>query len=176
MKKVHAFISFGMGGANLDPTYGERYLVERLKAIGVDTMNSPYQWSDVQKIYNDIRKVPLTDALVGGGDSLGANEAPAIAAYLGRRKIDYLFGFQRSTWGGEQCGVPSNVVAADSIFNPGIIGFLRTLGMGSDPWTLAEGNTTTKLQNIPLKMPHPADYGVAQDIIFSRIHAIRMST
>jgi hypothetical protein len=51
--KVYCWVSFGMGGAGLDPTYGERYLVERLKAIGVDTLDSPYQWSDLQKIYDD---------------------------------------------------------------------------------------------------------------------------
>ena len=175
--KIFAFVSFGMGGANLDPTYGERYLVERLKAIGVDTLGSPYNWNNVQAIYDAVLKIPVGNIICGGGDSLGANEAPAIAAYLnGKRIIDYLFGFQRSTWGGEQCGVPANVIAADSIYNPGAIGFLRTLGMGSDPWTLAAGNTKTKLRNIAINAPHPDDFGTAQDIIFAKIHALKTGT
>jgi hypothetical protein len=114
-------------------------------------------------------KIPATAIHCGGGDSLGANEAPAIAAYLAKLKIDFLFGFQRSIWGGEQCGVPKNVVTATSIYNPGIIGAIRTLGMGADPWTLAPGNTVTRLENIPIYASHPDDAGLAQNICFNRI-------
>lgn len=175
MAKLFCWVSYGMGGAALDPAAGEAYLVRRLKAIGVETMDSPYQWSDTQKIYDAMMKIPADAKHAGGGDSLGANEAPAIAGYLSKLKIDYLFGFQRSIWGGEQCGVPKNVVTATSIYNPGLLGAIVTVGMGSDPWTLAPGNTTTRLENIPISAPHPDDFGIAQDIVFNRLRHLTLN-
>jgi hypothetical protein len=172
--KVYAWVAYGMGGAALDPAAGEAYLVRRLKAIGVDTMESPYLWSDLQKIHDAILKIPAAAKHVGGGDSLGANEAPAIAASLPHIKFDFLFGFQRSSWG-VQVGVPKNVVNATSIYNPGIIGGLLTLGMGNDPWTLALGNTATHLENIPIYARHPDDWGLAQDIVYNRIKQLAVS-
>ena len=167
---VYAFISFGLGGAVFDPATGETALVARLKAIGINTMDSPYQWSDIQTIVDQIMALPRNANVVVGGDSLGANEAPAIAqALVGRRTIDYLFGFQRSQYG-DQVAVPSSALVADSIYDPL---WIETFGLGDDPWTLADGNKTTRLTNIPIQAAHPDDYGEAQDIVFQKIKAIK---
>lgn len=170
--KALAFVSYGMGGAPIDPAMGERELVVRLKAIGVDTADSPYQWSDVRTIANAILAAPKGTLIIVGGDSLGDNEAPYIAQALkGKRAINYLFGFQRSTWG-VQASVPNNVLVARSINNPGVLGFVWTLGMGSDPWELDPGNTVTKLTNTTIRAPHPDDWGDAQDLVFADIKRI----
>jgi hypothetical protein len=167
--QVRAWISFGMGGQSFDPASGETYLVARLKAIGVDTRNSPYQWSDIYTIIDDVKKTPKGIKVAIGGDSLGANEAPAIAVGVGNFPIDYLFGFQRSEYG-EQVAVPKNVLVAESIYNPI---WIETLGLGDDPWSLADGNTTTKLTNTPMTVVHPDDWGDAQDIVYKAIKELQ---
>jgi lysozyme family protein len=162
---TRAWISFGMGGASLDPAGGEAYLVQRCQAIGIDTRHSPYQWNDLQTIANDI-SLSNTKVIVGG-DSLGANSAPHIAA-LTKNNIDLLFGFQPSNWG-EKVLVPANVAVAVCIYNPV---WFETLGMGNYPWALAEGNHRTKLIVYPIEAPHPDDIGHSQDIVFNYIKEI----
>jgi hypothetical protein len=155
-----------MGGAALDPSSGERNLVKRLRAINVNTHESPYSWDDIHTIANAAIAVPKGDKIAIGGDSLGSNEAVAIAnALKGKRDIDLLFGFQRSDYG-VQGTVPSNVIQAVDIYNPY---WWQTLGLGNDPWTLEPGNTRTKLLSVPIAAPHPGDFGVAQDIVFNYI-------
>ena len=169
MIAADAWVSYGLGGTTFDPASGEQQLVARLKAIGVNVHSSPYQWSDIQTIVNEILVASKTNKIFVGGDSLGANEAPAIAAALvGKTWIDYLFGFQRSQYG-VQVAVPRNVFVADSIYNPA---WVETVGLGDDPWTLAPENDTTKLKNIPIYAAHPDDFGVAQDLVFNHIKAI----
>ena len=164
--KVYAFMSFGLGGAALDPAGGEARLIGRLKAIGVDTVASPYDWSDIQTIVDRCVALPKDAKLAVGGDSLGDNEALQIAHMLnGRRDIDLLFGFQRSEYG-VQFNVPANVIKAVEIYNPV---WLETLGLGDDPWVLAPGNRRTVLRNIPIEATHPDDFGIAQDIVFAYI-------
>ncbi len=168
-QKVHAFISFGLGGAALDPSAGETRLVCRLKATGVDTADSPYSWSDIQAIVERCLALPKEAKLSIGGDSLGDNEALQIANILnGSRDIDLLFGFQRSEYG-VQFNVPANVIKAVEIYNPV---WIETAGLGDDPWVLAPGNRRTILRNIPIEAAHPDDFGVAQDIVFSYIKSL----
>ncbi len=170
--KLHvcAWISFGMGGQQLDPSNGERYLVARLKAIGIDTMASPYQWSDTQLIVNQILAAKDCDKDAVGGDSLGANEAPAIAAaVVGKHDIDLLFGFQRSEYG-VMVDIPSNVLKAVNVYDPV---WLETQGLGDAPWKLAAGNTRTVLRTLAIEAMHPDDYGVAQDVIFNYVKALQ---
>ena len=127
---AYAWVSYGLGGTVFDPASGELQLVGRLKEIGVHTGSSPYQWSDIQTIVDEILKAPKDAKIIVGGDSLGANEAPQIAqALLGHRTIDYLFGFQRSEYG-VQVDVPKNVLVATSIWNPS---WIETMGLGDDP-------------------------------------------
>src|SRR5580704_818193 len=132
MTAVRAWVSFGLGGAAIDPVTGESALVARLKAIGVDTRQSPYAWSDIQAIADDILATPEGVKIAVGGDSLGANEAPAIAqAVRAKKGLDLLFGFQRSQYG-VQVAVPRNVIKAVNVFNPV---WIETAGLGDDPWT-----------------------------------------
>lgn len=170
--KGYVFISYGMGGAAIETWgSGERLLVERCKKLGLDTMNSPYQWSDVELICSQIERCPSDANIAAGGDSLGACEAPDIAMRIKqriKRPIKYLFGFQSSVYGAN-VPVPSNVEFADNFYNPS---WWQTFGLGYRQWTLAPGNKTTHLRNIPHYGPHPDDWGWTQDVVFSRIHTL----
>lgn len=160
------FISYGLGGASIETwNTGLRQLVQRCKAIGLDTMSSPYEWNDINRIIAEIYHVPSGVPVAVGGASLGDNEAPDIASHV-KRPIKYLFGFQCSVYGVD-VGVPSNVEFADNIYNPS---WWETFGLGYRQWHLAAGNKVTKLQNLPIHAAHPGDWGIAQDIIFSRLH------
>lgn len=164
--KGMVFISYGMGGAAVETwDSGLRQLVQRCRAIGLDTMQSPYHWSDVNTIVTEINRAPIGIPIAVGGASLGDNEAPDVASRT-KRLIKYLFGFQCSTYGVD-VGVPANVEFADNIYNPS---WWETFGLGYRQWHPAAGNRTTKLQNIPIHAAHPGDWGIAQDIIFSRLH------
>lgn len=161
---VRAWISFGLGGAVIDPATGEPLLVRRLKAIGIDTRGSPYAWDDFNEVIADILATPDSIKTAVIGDSLGANEAPAIAQAVRQKKgIDLLFGFQRSEYG-VQVAISANVIKAVNVYNPV---WLETAGLGDDPWTLEAGNTRTVLRGIPIEAAHPDDFGVAQDIAFT---------
>lgn len=150
---AHAFVSFGMGGAGLDPTYGERWFVQRLRQAGVDCAD-PFNWSDVQLIVDQILRVPTSTKVFIFGDSLGANEAPAIAAALrGRRKIDGMGGFQPSVWG-EHVEITDNVIEAICLYNPV---WVQTFGLGDYPWVRAKGNVLTNVSYIRKAEWHPAD-------------------
>jgi hypothetical protein len=170
MTKGRVFISYGMGGAGIETwATGERLLVQRCRSIDLDTVLSPYHWNDVNEIVATINGTPGSIPVAVIGDSLGANEAPDIASRC-HRPIQYLGGFQSSLYGVD-VGVPANVLAADNIYNPGLVGFLMTFfGLGSRKWHLAPGNKTTVLRNLPHVAPHPDDWGWAQDVIFSQIH------
>lgn len=157
-----AVVSFGMGGAFLDPTYGERWFVERLRAQGVHCAD-PYQWNDTQKIVDDLLSTPAHWVLAVFGDSLGACEAPHMAQYVaGRRMIDCIGGFQPSFWG-EHIYVPSNVREAICEYDPS---FIFTIGLGGYRWKAAPGNTVTKMEYIPKIAFHPDDNDIPVQNVF----------
>lgn len=161
------FISYGLGGAAVETwSNGLRLLVQRCKAIGLDTAGSPYNWNDLGPIISEINRTPSAVPIAIGGASFGDDEAPDIASRIVRRPVKYLFGFQCSIYGVD-VGVPSNVEFADNIYNPS---WLETFGLGFRRWHLAAGNKVTKLNNIPVRASHPGDWGIGQDIIFSRLH------
>jgi hypothetical protein len=170
MIKGVALLSYGMGGKLVEwwPS-GLRQLVLRLRAIGFDTFDSPYNWYQVNQLDAIIDRVPMGVPIVIGGSSLGDNEANDVARRT-KRKIDYQIGFQDSTYG-IQIGVPANVVAADNFYNPS---WWATFGLGYGKWARAPGNNVTVLRNIPLNQPHPDDWGVAQDIAFSHCHKLML--
>ena len=171
VKAASAFVMYGMGGASLDLAGGEATIVAEIKKLGVNIEGSPYQYYDTQVITDAIMKLPKETIVIIGGDSLGGNDGPLIAAALktANRKVDYLFGFQPSVWG-EHTVVTSNVVKAVCIYNPV---WLETFGLGDYPWPLDEGNTTTELKLIEAEDAHPGDNDVAmQNIIFSDIKAL----
>ena len=131
MKQAFAFVSYGMGGAALDPAGGEVALVAKIKALGVDVGASPYLYTDTQTIADAILATPAGSVIILGGDSLGANNAPFIATSIRtKRGIDYLFGFQPSLWGLHST-VPKSVVECLCIYNSN---WLETFGLGDYPW------------------------------------------
>lgn len=166
--KKYTFISYGLGGAGVEWwANGLRLFTQRCKAIGIDTMGSPYNWNDVEAIVSEIKQAEPDAKIAVGGASLGDNEAPDIAGRV-KRPINYLFGFQCSMYGVD-VGVTPNVMYADNIYNPS---WIETLGLGYRQWHKAQGNGVTVLRNIPIHAPHPDDWGAAQDIIFAQVHRL----
>ncbi len=163
--EASAYIMYGLGGSIFDPAGGEIQLVKRLKEIGVKTADSPYQYSDVQKIVDAINHPasPTADEkVIIGGDSLGACNTPYVAQYC-HRQIDYIFGFQPSLYGAH-VPITANVKEAHCIF-----GGVETLGLGMYKWQLAPGNHHTRLLLTEHHAPHPDDSGWSQDLIFNEI-------
>jgi|GEM_PF-3008312 hypothetical protein len=192
---THVAISFGLGGSAVDDAisggYGENYLVRRCRALpNADVMNSPYEWSDAQKIYDDIMRHPPTDRFALVGDSLGDNElGDILAALKGRRTVDLIGGFQGSEWG-KHTTIPDNCRKAILIFNP--IWF-ETMGLGAYPLPLdvppvvppgqnlydgrwrTGNNGKTQVRYVQIEAPHPDDWGEAQDIVFAEIRRLAAS-
>jgi hypothetical protein len=166
-RKAHAFVMYGLGGATLDPSYGEAYLVQRIKALGVNTHASPYQYYDTQTIANAVMAVPKGDAIVIGGDSLGANDGPLVAqGLIGHHTVDFLFGFQPSLWG-RHVQIPANVTKALCIWNSN---WFQTVGLGAYEWVKAPGNNHTILEIIDRHVAHPGDSDMAmQNIVLNHI-------
>lgn len=167
-KPTCAWLSMGMLGHFADPiNFG--WFVAQVKAEGVNVMHSPYQWSDDVRIAAEIEAAPTNARIVVGGASLGDNETLQIANMLVRHKrtVDLAFGFQRSVFG-EQFKVPSNVLRAIEIHCPNIFAD----PFGDDPWVLEDGNTVTKLKNIPIIALHPGDFGQGAAIILAAIRQV----
>lgn len=158
-----ACIMFGMGGATFDPAGGEVVLCEKIKALGIDIAASPYQCTDSQAISDVLTKAHAAGAkLILGGDSLGANNTPYIAAMLrATLGLDYIFGFQPSLYGVHYPITP-NVVTARCIYNPNP---LETFGLGAYEWQLAAANTRTKLNITTNSDFHPGDDDVAMQAL-----------
>lgn len=170
MKPAYAFVSYGLGGRELDPAGGEVLLCQKIKALGINIGSSPYLYSDTQLIASQILATPEGSVIILGGDSLGANNAPYIATSIrSKRGIDYLFGFQPSVWGYHST-VPKSVVEALCIYNPN---WIETVGLGDYPWPAESGNTRTKIRYIQTSDPHPGDNDVAmQNVILADIKRI----
>ena len=173
---VFAWISYGLGGQVLDPAGGEVLLTQKIKALGVNVGSSPYLYSDVQTICDEILTTPEGSVIIVGGDSLGANNAPYIAtAIRAQRGVDYLFGFQPSVWG-YHSEIPPSVVTALCIYNPN---WVETFGLGDYPWPLMAGNTRTKGARgrpdiyMTNSDPHPGDNDpIMHDVIISDIKVL----
>jgi hypothetical protein len=186
MTDTYALVSYGMGGKAIDESAsgggGEDYLVARLEAIGVKTINSPYNWYQTQTIVDDVLQVIPKDARIAlVGDSLGDNElGDILAALKGRRTIDLIGGFQGSEWG-KHTTIPGDCAKAIIIYNPNV---LMTGGLGAyalpldvppDVPSLYDGrwytgnNGKTQVRYVQIEAPHPDDWGEAQDIVFSAI-------
>ena len=168
MSKIVCCVMYGLGGSVFDPAGGEVVLVEKIKALGIDTAGSPYQYSDVQAIANVL--LGKWDKRIVGGDSLGANNSPYVAQAVRQHVgIDYLFGFQPSEYG-QHVLVPRSVVEARCIYNPN---WLITLGLGAYAWQVEAGNTRTKLRITTTTDMHPGDDDVAmQNLVLADIQRI----
>lgn len=167
-RPTRAWLSMGLLGHFADPVSFDRF-VARVKAEGVNVMHSPYQWSDDVRIAAEIEAAPANVKIVVGGASLGDDETLQIANMLSghKRTVDLAFGFQRSVFG-VQFKVPPNVLRAIEVHCPNI--FLDPFG--DDPWVLEDGNTVTKLKNIPIIAFHPGDFGQGADIIVAAIKQV----
>jgi len=159
-------IIFGLGGGWLDPRGGEVYLVQRCKAIGLDTGNSPFAYSDSQGVYDFLKDADWR-AIVG--DSFGADYGPQYAASLAPRKIDYIAGFQPSMYASDVRNgvitVPANCVTAHCIRDPI---WADTGGLGYASWIAADPKAT-RLLVTEHRGAHPDDTGYAQDLVFAEI-------
>lgn len=167
-------VLYGMGGAGIETwESGLRQFVRRCKAAGYETMSSPYNWDQGNVAAGLIRQAQAGAPIAVVGASLG-NLATMDVAKGVSRTVRYCGGFQGSIWGKTSglgvLDVPANVDYADNIYNPGLIGFIRTFGMGSVKWRRAAGNQHTIVRNIPVYASHPDDWGIAQDVIFGRLH------
>ncbi len=169
MKTACVAVVFGLGGGALDPAGGESRLVARLKALGVDTGASPYQYYDTNGIVGLLRGTALGKAEFKAivGDSLGACNAPFFAQQYGHT-VDYIAGFQPSEYG-MHAPVPPNVVRAHCIYDPY---WIDTWGLGHAKWELAPGNRTTKLILTEHRGAHPDDWGYSQDLVFAEIKSL----
>lgn len=193
MNEVWALGSYGMGGKAIDEAAssggGEDYFVSRQKAIGIKTLNSPYNWDQIATIAADaLQIVPMTARLALYGDSLGDNELGDLLAMLeAKRIIDLICGFQGSTWG-RHTSITDNCKRALIIFNPvGIeTGFLGDYALPlvvppivaageslyDGKWRLGN-NGKTWVRYVQIEAPHPDDWGVAQDLAFAEIKALQ---
>lgn len=155
MSKVVAFVSYGQGGAALGMLLsagGTAKLNTRIKALGVDS--TLWNWDQYAAIGAKIRALPADVKVVVGGTSLGANEAPRVAAHVYPRKIDFLFGIQPSMYGAKN-QVPSNVRRAMYFYSPWW--WPVTLGFGSYQWQRTLANTATVMLPQTTYLPHPGD-------------------
>jgi hypothetical protein len=168
MRPTLAWLSMGQFGRAADPiNFG--HFVTRVKMEGVDIRHSPYQWSDDARIAAEIEAAPADAKIVVCGASLGDDEVLQIANMLTahKRTVDLAAGFQRSKFG-VQFKVPPNVLRAIEVHCPNIL----MDPFGDDPWVLEDGNTTTKLKNVPVLAVHPGDFGQGADIIVAAIRIV----
>ena len=160
---------YGLGGWLCDPPGGERRLVDRLKAIGIDTGPSPFDYADSQGVHDFLRFADWRGII---GDSFGADFGPQYAGSLAPTKVDYLGGFQPSMYATDikdgSVVVPKNVVTAHVIRDPS---WIDTGGLGYATW-VAEDPKATRLLITEHRGAHPDDYGYSQDIVFNEVKSL----
>lgn len=159
IKKVA--LIFGMGGAALDPTYGERYLNERLPAEGFTT-HPVFDWKDRAQIYEWLQDADFRAII---GDSMGASWGPVYAGDLAPKEVDYVAGFQPSVYAMPVSTVPANVRVAHCIRDPD---WIDTFGLGNATWVAADPKKT-RLVITEHRAAHPDDQGWSQDLIFNEL-------
>jgi NAD(P)-dependent dehydrogenase (short-subunit alcohol dehydrogenase family) len=134
-------------------------LCQKIAALGIDIAGSPYQETDQDKIvdvivaaHNKVHKIII------GGDSLGANNTPAVAAAARQiMGVDYIFGFQPSLYGVHNQITP-NVIQARCIYNPD---WLET-GGGTFVVTASAAGLLTMLQQAPYSVSKHAAVAFAE--------------
>jgi hypothetical protein len=162
MSNAFGFGMYGMFGQLADPANFKGFC-DRVAALGVNIMDSPYRDYDTQKIVDQIMQCPADANILVFGASLGANNSPVIGMALnGHRKVDGIWGFQASLYGARVAITP-NVQFAHEAYNPNVI---ETGGLGALQWTIAPDNKTTKLVITTNSDFHPGDYDVAVQNMF----------
>lgn len=164
MKKRIAVV-YGAGGVIFDPPAGERHMVTRLKAIGVDVGDSPYGYTNSLAIHNFLMGADWRGLI---GDSFGATFIGTYAS--GLPQLDYAAGFQPSVYAtivreGNKIYLPSNIKYAHDIRDPW---WIDTAGLGYAEWVATDPKKTTVLTT-EHRGAHPDDWGVSQDLIFDEV-------
>jgi len=194
MTEVCVSISYGMGGDSIDRAAasggGEDYLAARCKKAGINTLNSVYNWYQVQNIFNDLHAAKKRGAKIAAvGDSLGDNELGDIVHSLKQAgtEVDFIGGFQGSEWG-KHTSISDNVKRALIIYNPKC---WQTFGLGcyalpldvpphvpaghslyDGKWYLGN-NGKTWVRYVQIEAPHPDDWGLAQDLVFAELKQLQ---
>lgn len=160
MSDAFGFWMYGKLGQWADPVNFKAFC-DRVAAIGVNILGSPYRDYDTQKIVDEIMKCAAGAKVFVFGASLGANNSPVIGKALnGHRTVDGIWGFQASTHGAV-APITSNVMFAHEAYNP-----RDPTGLGALAWTKAAGNTTTKLVITTNTDFHPGDYDIPVQNMF----------
>lgn len=170
---VHVFVSTGQGGKVTCPATVS--LNGRIASLAGVVAPGPFEWFQIETIAELVKKVPDKDKIVVGGTSLGANEAPRIAAMVAPRRIAYLFGIQPSKLG-ERNLIPSNVSVARTWRCPWYWPF-SSAGLGMYQWELKPSNSITKLYVENTLAIHPGDYveSIQQTILADIANLARIS-
>lgn len=156
---------FGMGGAFTDP--GEIEFSNKVKELGVDIGNSPYQYYDLNQIVADFINSPGAVHILWGS-SLGANNCPVVAAYGPHAVIHGMWGFQASLYGA-QVPVQANVMFAHEVYNPNIP---MTGGLGAYEWVRAAGNHLTNLYTSKRYDFHPGETEPVQAMFLAEMQRV----
>jgi hypothetical protein len=156
---------YGQFGPLTDP--GEREFSAKVAALGVDVGLSPYNHYDVNQIVIDFNAAPADATLLLWGSSLGANNAPIVAAYT-HRIIHGMWGFQASDYGAK-VPITSNVLFAHEVYNPNWVG---TLGLGHYEWVLASNNRTTNLYLSARYSMHPGETELSQAMFLAEMQRV----
>jgi hypothetical protein len=164
-------VVFGQFGQIADPI-NLPHFEQRLKDAGLETIL--VQHTDTQLVYNFLHAYAGNVGVVGA--SLGAGVAPIMAGYLKPKLVQFVGGFQPSSWDPVMhmdpatrlmtVSVPNNVKTALCFRNSVVA---ETGGLGSAIWKLADGNTVTKLTVVDRQDIHPGDFGPAQDTMFNAV-------
>lgn len=103
MAKIRCYAMYGLIGGPFP--YGFYYsrgldvLAEKIRKLGTDIEVLPsFGFSQWRAIVADIKKQPDDVRIFIFGHSMGANQAAAAAAKLGRRKVDLIAAFDPTIW------------------------------------------------------------------------------
>lgn len=166
MNKTYGFGLYGMYGPVTDP--GEKEFTEKVKALGVDVLGSPYRDYEVNTVVEQIKQLPTDVKIILWGSSLGANNCPVIASLINYRTIDGMWGFQASEYGAK-VPITSNVLFAHEVYNPI---YPETFGLGHYQWEKRPGNHTTNLYLTPRRDIHPGETEAAQEMFLGEIKRV----
>lgn len=169
-RNIFVALMYGQGGQATDIMLsgdGLGHLATRIRnlssAIGCPP---PFTWDQAAVISRVIQKLPDSSAIVIGGASLGANEAPR-AASAAERKVDLVFGIQPSLMGVHNL-VTKNVDKAVCFFNP-----IPFFALGAYQYKRAADNQHTAMIPHYTYAMHPGDnVQWIQDKILAEIKAL----
>ena len=103
MAKIRCYVMYGLIGGPFP--YGLYYsrgldvLAAKLRKLSREIEVPPsFGFSQWRKIVADIKKQPDETRIFISGHSMGANQAAAAAAMLGKRKVDLIAAFDPTIW------------------------------------------------------------------------------